>query len=201
MALAFILPQPASRVWAQASLAAEDKIDEIPVKLNTGLTESFTVIRDAMIPEQWYYVPDRPRLFVRQAESGPEPDFALIRYQFKDPSNPQALLEGGLLQFAANLAIPPEAISQLTKVIGDKHNIPENKLRLAALPIKQSNVAIYLPKEGELLAEASQGAGIAPTFATQKMVFMVPFTRIGSDVYDELVNGNTGIPVVIYLHL
>jgi hypothetical protein len=185
---------PAS-VWAQASLAAEDKIDEVVVTLN-GVQEAFTVVRDARIPEQWYYVPDRPRLFERTVDGQTEPEFHLIRFQFKDPANPQALLEGGMLQFAASLALPPEALPQLTAAISQKATLPPERIRLAALPLKSANVTLYT-QAGVLVTSAPQGAGIAPTFATQKMVFSVPLTKIGADVFDELVRGNTGIPVVV----
>ncbi len=186
---------PSVNLHAQASLAAEDKIDEVPVTIK-GVVESFTVVRDALIEEQWYYMPDRPRVFERTVDGVTEPEFALIRYQFKDPDNPQELIEGGLLQFAASLAIPPEAIPQLEKVIRQKTG-SDKPIRLAAMPFKDATVSLYTPGEGTLLAEAPKGAGIAPTFATQKMAFSVPMTRVGSDVYDELVNGNTGMPVVV----
>ena len=102
---------------AQASLAAEDIIDEVPVKLG-NLTERFTVIRDAIHQDQWYYAPDQPRLAEHVGANGQrEPEFTLVRYQFKDPANPEALAEGGFLQFAITLALPPEALSQLTTFV------------------------------------------------------------------------------------
>jgi len=193
--VSLLISVSSSTGWAQASLAAEDKIDEVPVTID-GVKESFTVIRDARTPEQWYYAPDRPRLFERTFQGRSEPDFALIRYQFKDPKNPQSLLEGGLVQFAVSLGIPSEAIPQLVDAIGKKSKIPKEKIRLAALPMKSATVALYTP-QGDFMASTPQGAGIAPTFATQKMVFSVALTKIGSDVYDELVKGNTGIPVAV----
>ena len=182
---------------AQASLAAEDRIDEIPVEIN-GVQESFTVIRDGRIPEQWYYMPDRPRVFERTVDGEAKPELALVHYQFQDPDDPQKLLEGGLLLFAASLSLPSEAIPQLEKVIRAKVE-DDQPIRLAAIPFKAAQVNLYTPKEGKLIASAPQGEGIAPTFATQKMAFSVPLTRVGSDVYDELVHGNTGMPVSVEL--
>ena len=54
-------------------------------------------------------------------------------------------------------------------------------------------VVLYTPTQGSMIAAQPQGAGIAPTFATQKMIFNVEMTRIGSDVFAELIDGNTGI--------
>ncbi len=193
--LAICLMGTCNQAAATASLASEDMIDEIPVTVK-GVKLSFTVFRDARIEEQWYYIPDVPRIFERTINGKTEPEFALIRYQFADPDNAQQLLEGGLLQFAASLAVPPEAIPQLIKAIKDK--IGKNKsVRLAAMPFKEANVNLYAPSDGKLIAGAPQGAGIAPIFATQKMAFSVSLTRTGSDVYDELVNGNTGIMIVV----
>lgn len=184
-------------VHAQASLAAEDILDEVPVTIG-GVRESFTLIRDGRRPEQWYYVPDRPRLFERSLGSGPvEPDFTLLRFQFGDPANAEKLLEGGLMQFALSLSLPAEAIPQLKKAIAATKTVAPEKIRLAALPFEKASVHLYVPESGELIASKPQGPGIAPTFATQKVAFSVPLTRVGSDVFDSLVNGNTGLAVAV----
>ena len=85
---------------AQASLASEDIIDEVVVKIGDE-SHRFTVIRDAINKDQWYYAPDQPRLSERRMSNGNrEPEFTLVRYQFRDPANPEALAEGGFMQFA-----------------------------------------------------------------------------------------------------
>ena len=113
LALALVLIVCPRAAQSQASLAAEDIIDEVPVKLG-NVTDRFTVIRDALRPEQWYYAPSQPRLSERVMSNGQrEPEFALVRYQFKDPADPEKLAEGGFLQFAMTLALPPEALPQL----------------------------------------------------------------------------------------
>jgi hypothetical protein len=193
--LCVILTVDPTRMSAQASLAAEDMIDEIPVTI-AGVRESFTVVRDAFRKEQWYYVPDRPRLFERTLAGGPvEPDFTLIRYQFNDPENPEKPLEGGLLQFAFTLSLPAEAVPQLKAAISETKQVPAEKIRLAALPFDSTTVHLYVPESGQLIASTPQGPGIAATFATQKVVYSVPLTRIGSDVFAELTTGNTGLAV------
>ncbi|MEM9555841.1 MAG: hypothetical protein AAGC60_16420 [Acidobacteriota bacterium] len=185
----------------QASLAAEDRIDEIPVTVG-GVETSYTVLRDARVRDQWYYVPTAPRLTERTEAGTTLPELALIRYQARDPEDPQALLEAGLLQFSASLALPAEALPQLEAAIRSTleaagADASEQAVRLAALPFKEATVRVYTPGEGELVAGAPHGAGIAPTFATQSMAFSIPLTRVGSDVYDELVDGATGVPVVV----
>jgi hypothetical protein len=187
-----ILVCPAA-VSAQASLAAEDIIDEVPVKIG-NVIEKFTVLRDAIQRDQWYYIPDQPRVVERSMSDGQrEPEFALVRYQFKDPANPEQLAEGGFLQFAMTLGLPPEAIPQLRAAISTRSGVKPESIRLAALPFKSATANLYFPKTGLLVASENIGPGIAPTFATQKMAYAIPLTKIGSDVYDTLVNGTTGL--------
>ncbi len=186
---AFIVPQPA---WAQASLAAEDIIDEVPVTIG-NVTERFTVLRDAIQRDQWYYVPDQPRLSERLVNGSREPEFTLVRYQFKDPANPEQLAEGGFLQFAITLGLPPEALPQLRAVIAKRTTSNPDTIRLSALPFKTATANLYVPKSGLLVASEPVGPGIAPTFATQKMAYAIPLSKIGSDVYDTMVNGTTGL--------
>jgi hypothetical protein len=71
-------------VICQASLASEDIIESLTVG-----NDSYTVLRDAIHPEQWYYVPNAPHLYTHQNGDKIEPEFHLLKYQFKDPKNPQ----------------------------------------------------------------------------------------------------------------
>lgn len=180
------------RVHAQASLVSGDIIDDIKVG-----GEAFTVVRDAKRREQWYYVPDTPRLYERVSNGKPEPEFTLLKYQFDDPKHHGNLLEGGLLQFSASLMVPADVIEQLRKEISTRKSVPKEQIRLSAMPIKSAEVLLYTPQTDTLLAEAPKGNGIAPTFATQKMVFTVPLTAIGADVYTGLVNSATGVPLMV----
>ena len=193
LALALVLIVGPRAAHSQASLAAEDIIDEVPVKLG-NVTDRFTVIRDALRPEQWYYAPSQPRLSERVMSNGQrEPEFALVRYQFKDPADPEKLAEGGFLQFAMTLALPPEAIPQLKAAIAAQTKVKPETIRLAALPFKTATANLYVPKSGLLIASEPVGPGIAPTFSTQKMAYSMSLSKIGSDVYDTLSNGTTGL--------
>lgn len=180
-------------VQAQASLASEDIIDEVVVKIGDE-SHRFTVIRDAINKDQWYYAPDQPRLSERRMSNGNrEPEFTLVRYQFRDPANPEALAEGGFMQFAITLALPPEAQPQMKAAIAAHAKVAPESIRLAALPFKDATVHLYIPKSGLLVASEPVGPGVAPTFATQKMTFAIPLSKIGSDVYDTIANGATGL--------
>lgn len=190
-------------VLAQASLSAEHKFDELTVEVN-GKKEVFTVIRDYYQEDQWYYIPNRPRL----AMAGKLPQFHLIKYQTKDPKNSQKLLTGGILQFAVKLSLPAEAIEKLKKEIVKnlKIRFPNiqkflgnyaTKIKLSAIPFNSSMVTLYDLEEGKMTADAPQKPGIAPTFATQEIPFQLNLTELGSDISEALTRKGGGIPVLV----
>jgi len=184
----------ADRAWGYASLAREDFIDEVVVTVN-GVAESVSLIRDAADPAQWYYIPNGPRLYEYGVGNERRPEFLLIRYQSADPANPEKLIEAGLLQFSIRLGLPAEVLPSLRAQVQRRVGAgPEP--RLAALPFKSATVSVY-SDDGALIARAPHGPGIAPTFATQKMAFTVPLTKLGADAFDTLTRGNTGIGVAI----
>ena len=103
--LAFATISPA---LAQVSLAMEDRIDDISVKIG-GQVQKFTVIRDAWNSRQWYVVPDRPRLAERVDSAGNRaPELIMLLIQSEDESK-RTITEEALLQFAVSLAIPSAA--------------------------------------------------------------------------------------------
>lgn len=182
--------------YCQASLAAEDIIDDISVTTASGVKTSYTLLRDAVEKNQWYYMPSQSRLYEIQASgnSKPEPEFTFIKYQYNDPKNHGQLLEGGVLQFAIVMSPDNAAMDYLRNVIKQRTNNVD--VRLAGLPLKQARVTLVTPK-GEFVAEGSQTEGIAPLMANQKMVFSLALTKMGTDIYDALVNSNTGMGVAV----
>lgn len=184
---------------AQASLAAENIIDDVKVVSAAG-TEVFTLFRDARNDKQWYYVPNRPRIVEVAGQDGqPVPQFSLLRYQFADPADASKLVEEGILQFAASLAAPADALQQFRKTIQERSG--QTDVRISAIPFKAADVALYtypgVDGKSKLISSAPYGSGVAPLFSSQSMVFSVPLTRMGSDVFDRLSTGTTGIPVAV----
>lgn len=188
---------------AQASLAAENTISEVPIEItrpNGKSTENFTLIRDALNKEQWYYVPNAPRLTIVQGDNGGEPEFSLLRYAVRDPNNNLQFSGGGLINFSVSLAAPSSAIGEMEKAIV-KHleatgGVNPTAIRVAALPFRSATANIYTPK-GSQLGDEPLGVGPSAIFATQKMVFTIPASQIGADVYDSLIGTNAGIPIAI----
>lgn len=196
-----------SRVQGQASLLSEDTIDDIVVTPANGNSKyGVTVVRDALQRDQWYYVPNAPRLVERIINGKRYPEFALVKYQYDNPASPGQLLEGAILQFSASLAIPGDEIEQIRAELKNRTNIAglnPNSIRVSAMPIKSADVALYMPvanpsDPASFLQAAANGTGIAPTFASQKMVFSVPLTKVGAEIYDALTKeGGTGVPIAV----
>ena len=184
---------------ASVSLSSEDQIDSLSV---TDQKETYTVIRDAFDPTQWYYVPDRPRIFEKLNRGQLDPEFQLLKYQYQDPKNPLKALEGGILLFAATMDLPGNVIEELRgKIIANQRQhgrLITDNTRIAPLPIRKASVVLYAPGNGELVGDTF-GSGIAPIFASQKMVFSLMLNKIGSDVYSALTQGNTGVPLVVQM--
>lgn len=200
--LSMAFPSP---TLAQASLASEDIVDDLQVEV-AGTKETYTVIRDAVRREQFYVMPKTVRLYERTVRSKEEPEFALLRHQFDDPSAPGGKVEVGSLVFAITLA-PPEGVqSELKKqiiariadlkrakpdVVQDVH---PQEIRLAALPLKSSQVTVFA-KNKKYLQSPVLGDGIGPTHASQKMVFSMDLTNVGADYYDALIRTDAGVPI------
>lgn len=175
-----------------------------------GTRQTFTVIEDAQNPAMWYYVQRNPQL----AEENGTPVFQLLKYQAADETEKEKEIAGGVLQFAVNLALPAEAQTAIRKRIFEikssewkqmspgavddleaKRKLQEKDMKLTCLPLSSASVAIY-DLGGKLAAQGGLMGGIAPTFANQDMVFQIKLNKLGTDLYTELVKGNTGIPCV-----
>ncbi len=179
-----------SGVFAQASLADGDQFD-VTIKVE-GHQENVTVVRDAIRPEQWYYVPNKPRLVEKKEGKNAVPVFSLVKYQAKDPANPENLLEGGVLQAAVSLALPDDALAQLRKEIAKFTEIEEKKVLLSPLSMSNAKIAVYGPG-GEIMGEAPIAPDIGPSFANQAIPLQINLTRLGADFSDALVKTGGGI--------
>ncbi len=91
-----------AQVYGQASLAGENIIDTIEIDGTL-----YTCVRDAMKEDQWYYIPNSPRLVENKIDGKMVPKFTLVRFQYKEGTR---FVEGGVLQFEVNMALPPKKL-------------------------------------------------------------------------------------------
>jgi hypothetical protein len=182
---------------------AEPSLDETLIndhEVTIGAeTYKITVLRNAARADHWYYIPIEPRLVERGSGDTVKPEFALLRYQYPDPTTPQKLIEGGLLQFSVTLDLPAGALDQLRKKVAAASGIDEKRVMLSAIVPKEAEVAVYSPKDGILIGTGALGQSIAPSFSTQKMAFTLQLTRAGADIYDALTSGQTGVQVGVLM--
>ncbi|BBB66583.1 hypothetical protein UNDYM_2330 [Undibacterium sp. YM2] len=181
----FVVPKG----FAQVSLDSADtiwEVEHVPTK------EKFTIVRDAHQADLWFYIPTRPRLASRVVNGTELPWFSLLRYQYKDPANTGKLKEAGILQFAVTLDAG-EALSSLRKAVSSRTGVAENQVKLAALPFKSATASLYTP-DGALVTGTKLGDRDAPTVGTQNLIFSLPLTNVGTEVYEALTKSATGYP-------
>lgn len=194
--IAIIFLYPGTGVFAQVpSLAAADEY-VVTVETENG-EETFTIIRDGRIEEQFYYVPIKPVVASKSPKGGTKtPVFNLLRYQHKNENN--ELVNGGILQMSMVMTVSEKTREALLRQIRRKFIFKDysKQHRLSPLPIKKSELALY-DIGGDLLAQAPPKGGIGPVFGTQHYPFMLKLKELGADVMAELCKKNGGVPVLI----
>ena len=172
-----------------------DPKHQLEVTLDTDAgSSSYTVIRDYSDIAKWYYVPNEPRLSHHLANGESIPDFRLIRYSYRDPSNSDDLLQGGILQVGVQLGLVGETKNQLAEAV--RRQARTGKVNLSALPLKSASAYVQTGSGDFVTSVSGTRSGIAPTHSTQKMFFQMNLSRLGSDIYQELTNeSGGGVPI------
>ncbi len=178
---------------AQVSLGGADQSDVV-VKVD-GVDETFTILRDYAARDQFYYVPNAPRIATRGAGDKKKPIFHLLSYQTMTADS-KDFEQGGILQFSVRLAPPSEVVEQMREKIATQFSVDRATLKLSPLRFKTAEVSIY-DLEGDLLTTAFQKPGIAPAFANAEIPFQVQLNSLTGDTYKALTTGGAGIPVFI----
>lgn len=245
---ALVLALLAARAAALPSLDTKDIME---LSANTKIAGKsvevrYTVMRDADTFTDFYYLPSQPFLAVKDGA----PVFSIVKYQDASRENREKLVEGGILQFAATLAMPDDAKALIAKEIEKriraradgvakeadateaawakrKKTEPEfepNRLDkslveakrawvrsaeqvsaaaidLKMMPLSGASVNLYAPAgtgdgAGKLL-DTKAGPAIAPANAGALMPFSLALGPLGVNVYQALVEGATGIPMVV----
>ncbi|MBC8754061.1 hypothetical protein H2O64_05225 [Kordia sp. YSTF-M3] len=193
-------------MYAQASLAAENRIDDIVVTTNDGEEKTYSVFRDAVITDQYFYMPNSLEVTKTKDTDGNEvPDLALLRYQY---DNGDGTVEGGILQGTMTMAAEPEVIETMKEYILKKvQKIEQAKrpqlrkkigdIRLSAIPLQECEFRI-LTNKGEFLGNPdTKTAFQGPLIANQKMGFSLNLNALGAAVISELATGKGGILIQV----
>ncbi|MFZ5949262.1 MAG: hypothetical protein ACOYXC_01040 [Candidatus Rifleibacteriota bacterium] len=159
--------------------------------------EVFTIIRDAKLEEQFYFVPSRPHIAIETRNGKKSPVFQLLSYQRKQKDS-DTLIQGGILQMSVQTGISKETEADLLRLIKSQFPLSDatKKHRLSPIPMKDAVIAMY-DLDGKLMDSAPIKEGIAPIFGNQQFPFMLNLTDLGVDAMDALVSGKGGLPVLI----
>tara|TARA_R110002073_G_C9453127_1_gene578193 strand:- start:167 stop:2071 length:1905 start_codon:yes stop_codon:yes gene_type:complete len=183
-------------IYAQASLAAENRIDDIVVTTNDGEEKIYSVFRDAEITNQYYYVPTEVRLTTTTDKSGNEvPDLTLLRYQY-DPTDGGTTQQGGIIQGTMIMAAEPEVIETMKKYILKKVK-GSGVIKLSAIPLQSCEFEILTDKGLFLGNPDTKTAFQGPLIANQKMGFSLSLNELGAAVISELASGTGGVLIKV----
>lgn len=191
----------ASAAFSQPSLNPVDQL-VLGVKNERNRDEAFTVIRDANIGEVFYIVPGRPRLEVRGSGDDARPVFHLVKYQYQDKA--RDIPAGAVMQFSVTFEVPQIVRDNLGAKIKEIYKLKQ--MRFAPFPIKSSQIKFYSLEGKALETEddssatdegTTNAAGIGPGFGTQSFPFQVKLKDLNADLYEALVQGHAGLPVLM----
>ncbi|MEP7257925.1 MAG: hypothetical protein ABI687_06050 [Flavitalea sp.] len=179
----------------QASLAAENIIDDIKVTTKYGKQKVYTVCRDARVTDQWYYMPNELRVAEEVSVGGKtRPKMTILRYQYKDPLTNDNK-EGGVLVASFTYAIEPEVIDQVKQQIKQRKGLAS--ITLSAIPLNSSSIDFLSASDqfiGNVDAKSVSGLSGA-TSASQEMVISYNLTPLGASVFKALAGSGGGIPI------
>jgi len=177
----------AAMAMAASGLASYDRHD---VTFKYGKTqENVTCVRDAKDEKQWYYVSNKPRL--AESKNG-DPMMMLVSWQKNTKKGVKN--DGGILQCGVNLTLPADAIPVMKKELARTVGVPDNKIKLAPLDMKNAKIMVYGPG-GELLGDKLTFPEIGPSFANEAIPIQMNLNNLGVPVTEALIKGNGGLQV------
>jgi len=194
---------------SQASLAAENMVEDITVTTKYGKQVTYTLIRDAQIPEQWYYMPRGLRVSEDIDVNGKvKPKMTILKYMYQDKEKGQK--EGAVLSATFTMAMEPEVVEEVKKKLLEKVRKLDNsknaywkkyqrkmglaEIRLAGLPLESCKIE-FLNANGDFLDEVDAKASSfdGATTASQEMVMSYDLTALGANVFEGLATGQSGL--------
>jgi hypothetical protein len=178
---------------AQASLAAENTIDDIKVTTKYGKQKVYTVFQDNGDETQWYYMPNELRVAEEvDVDGNVRPKMTILRYQYQDIKTKENL-EGGVLVATFTYAIEPEVVedvkNHVRKVTGVKN------VRLSAIPLKSSQIDFLSNSDQFIGNKDAKVTFTGATSASQEIVISYDLTKLGASVFKELASSKGGIPL------
>lgn len=198
-----------SSAYTQASLAAEDMVEDITVTTKYGKQKTYTLYRDAQTPEQWYYMPNEIRIAEDVDVNGKvKPKMTILKYMYKDKVTKEEK-EGAVLSATFTYKMEDEVVddvkNQLLAAVRKLQNskdaywkkyqrkMGKAEIRLAGLPLESSKIE-FLNANGDFMGEVEAKASFnGATTASQEMVMSYDLTALGASVITGLAKGQSGL--------
>nr|WP_299344192.1 hypothetical protein [Allomuricauda sp.] len=195
-----------SKIHSQASLAAENKIEDIVVKTKGGEQKVYTVLRDEINDNQFYVVPSNIKVGTKDINGQQIPDLTLLLYEHKDDSG--KIKQGGVLQGTMTMYPEPEIIDEIKRQVLEKVKKIElsksphlrkniKAIRLSSIPLENCEFTIMTDKGLFLGNPETKTAFQGPLIATQRMGFSLSLNALGASVISALASGKGGIVVQV----
>jgi hypothetical protein len=178
---------------AQASLAAENTIDDIKVTTRYGKEKVYTVFQDNQKKDQWYYMPNELRVAEEiDVNNKVKPKMTILRYQYQDIKTKENT-EGGVLVASFTYAIEPEVVEDVKRHIERVSGV--KNVRLSAIPLKSSDID-FLSDSNKFIGDVDAKVSFkGATSASQEIVVSYDLTKLGASVFKTLASSNGGIPI------
>lgn len=185
---ALMLFMQSAMAMAASGLVSYNRQD---VTFRYGKTqENVTCIQDATDDKQWYYVSNKPRL--AETKNG-DPMMMLVSWQKNTKKGVKN--DGGILQCGINLTLPADAIPTLRRELARTAGVPESKIKLGPLDMKNAKIMVYAPG-GELLGDNLTSPEIGPSFANECIPIQMNLNNLGVPVTEALLKGEGGLQVI-----
>lgn len=168
---------------AQACLYAENIQDNVVVTdAITGEMTSYTLMRDHVDKNQWYYEPKRLRLSEKIVEGNkPEPKISIVKYQYTDKVT-NTNKEGGMIFASFTFSARPTEEQQMREILIERIKNP--KARIGCMRYKSSNYMV-LPLAKEFLIDGFAFNTEKGAINNAEMAVAIPFTGLGVSVIAE----------------
>ncbi len=151
--------------------------------------ESITCVQDSYDETLWYYISNKPRLAENQNGN---PMMKLVSFQKNQKAGVRK--DGGIFQCAVNLSLPSDALSKLKKELANSIDMPESKITLAPLDMKNAKFMVYTT-HGDLLGDQIIALEIGSSFANECLPIQMTLDNLSVSATESLTKGTDGLQV------
>jgi hypothetical protein len=156
----------------------------------------FNIFQSSIDESLWYCGQTKPSILMRELDEQQIPDISLIRFQRKDPKNPQKLVEGAHFRMNLSLGATEEILEEL------KNYLPKSAGKqptvLSPVPFQALRLVLQSPSGKEVEMKAEPITGIGNQRSSRNVSFSLTLGTLDTDLLDCLMRGTTGAKYILY---